>query len=327
MRIVFAGTGDIGVPTLEWLLSSRHHVAGVLTQPDKPVGRHQALQASAIKLLAQRAGVEVQQPVKMRDPAAVAELARLAPELLVVMAYGQILPRSVLDLPTCACLNLHASLLPKHRGAAPIQAAIEAGDTDSGITVMYMAEGLDTGDILLEKRLALRRRETGGTLHDRLGLIAPEALAEALSILEQGAAPRIPQDSAAATYAKKLAREDGWIRWESPVLVDRKVRAMNPWPGAYTRLPSASDAIQIGQSGENGRKLKVFSVIQSRSPSNGALPGTILSVESRGVLVAAGDGAVWLGDVQLEGKRRMHVREFLRGNPLRAGERLGASLP
>lgn len=322
MRIVFAGTGDIGVPALEGLLASHHEVVGVITQPDKPVGRHQELQPSAIKRVALRESLPLQQPLKMRDPAAIEALRSLSPEVLVVMAYGQILPRSVLDLPTRACLNLHASLLPKHRGAAPIQAAIEAGDAESGVTVMYMAEGLDTGDILLEKRLRVRRRETGGTLHDRLGLLAPAALAEALALLEAGIAPRIPQDSSAATYAKKLSREDGWIAWESPRAVDRKVRAMNPWPGAYTRVPA-----QEGAS-DPGKKLKVFSVIQSRVANGGAVPGTVLSVEPRGVLVAAGEAAVWLGEVQLEGKRRMHATEFLRGHPVSAGIVFGgAGLP
>ena len=322
MRIVFAGTGDIGVPSLEWLLASPHCVAGVLTQPDKPVGRHQELQASAIKQIAQREELALQQPLKLRAPDAVEALRSLTPEVLVVMAYGQILPSAVLELPTRACLNLHASLLPRHRGAAPIQAAIEAGDSESGITVMYMAEGLDTGDILLEKRLPLRRRETGGTLHDRLAILAPEALAEALALLEKDVAPRFPQDPAHVTYAKKLTREDGWITWESPLAVDRKVRAMNPWPGAYTRLPSPAS------STEPGRKLKVFSVIQSRVSSGGAAPGTVLGVESRGVLVAAGAAGVWLGEVQLEGKRRMQTRDFIRGNPISPGIVLGgAALP
>jgi methionyl-tRNA formyltransferase len=181
---------------------------------------------------------------------------------------------------------------------------------------------LDTGDILLEKRLPLRRRETGGTLHDRLAILAPEALAEALALLEKDVAPRFPQDPAHVTYAKKLTREDGWITWESPLAVDRKVRAMNPWPGAYTRLPSPAS------STEPGRKLKVFSVIQSRVSSGGAAPGTVLGVESRGVLVAAGAAGVWLGEVQLEGKRRMQTRDFIRGNPISPGIVLGgAALP
>ncbi|RFC41825.1 MAG: methionyl-tRNA formyltransferase [Verrucomicrobia bacterium] len=321
MRLVFAGTGDIGVPTLEWLLASRQalglEVTGVVTQPDKPVGRHQTLTASAIKDLALRAGLPVQQPLKMRDPEAVEALRTLRPDVLVVMAYGQILPKSVLDLPKVACLNLHASLLPLHRGAAPIQAAIQAGDAESGITVMYMAEGLDTGDVLLKKPLRLRRRETGGSLHDRLGLLAPGALAEALELLSKGTAPRTPQNNAEATYAGKLLREHGLISWESAPAVDRRVRAMNPWPGAYTVLP--------GWGGHPERKLKVYSVIQSRTESGGGVPGTVLAVEKRGLLVAAGDRSVWLTEVQLEGKKRLQVAEFLRGTAVPEGIVLGAA--
>jgi len=317
MRVVFAGTGDIGAPSLEWLLQAGHTVSGVLTQPDKPVGRHQVLQASVIKQIALREGLPVLQPLKLREPAAVQALCEWTPEVLVVMAYGQILPLSVLNLPTLACLNLHASLLPRHRGAAPIQAAIEAGDKESGVTVMYMAEGLDTGDILLEERLRLRRRETGGSLHDRLGLLAPTALQTALELLAQGKAPRTPQDNAQATYAHKLSREHGLLSWESPEVVDRRVRAMNPWPGAYTVLP-----------GEGARKLKVFSAIQSRTPAGGAPMGTVLSTERRGILVAAGERSVWLTEVQLEGKKRLRAAEFLRGTPLSAGIVLGtAGLP
>lgn len=314
MRVVFAGAGDIGAPSLEWLLQSGHTVAGVLTQPDKPVGRHQVLQASVIKQIALREGLPVLQPPRLRDPAAVEALRAWAPEVLVVMAYGQILPLSVLELPSRACLNLHASLLPRHRGASPIQAAIEAGDPESGVTVMYMAEGLDTGDILLEERLRLRRRETGGSLHDRLGLLAPRALEAALQQLAFGTAPRTPQDNALATYAPKLTREHGFLRWESPGAVDRRVRAMNPWPGAYTTLP-----------GPDARKLKVFSVIQSRTPSAGAPAGTVLAAGPRGVLVAAGEHSVWLTEVQLEGKKRLRAAEFLRGTPVAAGIVLGAT--
>jgi methionyl-tRNA formyltransferase len=292
-------------------------VEGVLTQPDKPVGRHQVLQASVVKQIALREGLQVLQPPRLRDPSAVAALSAWKPEVLVVMAYGQILPISVLQLPTVACLNLHASLLPRHRGAAPIQAALEAGDPESGVTVMYMAEGLDTGDILLERRIRLRRRETGGGLHDRLGLLAPEALQAALESLALGSAPRMPQDNAQATYAPKLTREHGLLSWASPEAVDRRVRAMNPWPGAYTVLP-----------GEGARKLKVFSAIQSRTPAGGAPGGTVLATERRGILVAAGERSVWLTEVQMEGKKRLRAAEFLRGNPLSAGIVLGdARLP
>jgi methionyl-tRNA formyltransferase len=317
MRVVFAGTGEIGTASLKWLLGSSHTVAGVLTQPDKPVGRHQVLQPSAIKQIALRETLPLQQPPRLRDPVAVEALRAWSPEVLVVMAYGQILPLSVLEIPTVACLNLHASLLPRHRGASPIQAAIEAGDQDSGITVMYMAEGLDTGDILLERRLRLRRRETGGSLHDRLALLAPTALEEALELIARGVAPRTPQEASLATYAPKLTREHGLIHWASPETVDRRVRAMNPWPGAHTILP-----------GPGARKLKVFSVIQSRTPSRGAPPGAVLAAERRGILVATGDRSVWLTEVQMEGKKRLRAADFLRGNPLPAGIVLGeAGLP
>ncbi len=315
MRTVFMGTGDIGLPALRMLLTSpEHQVVAAITQPDKPVGRRQELQASAIKTLAQEHGVPVLQPVKMRHADAVAELRGFAPEGIVVMAYGQILPREVLDLPSVACLNLHASLLPRHRGAAPIQAAIEAGDRESGITVMHMAEGLDTGDILLMRTLPIRRRETGGTLHDRLALLAPVTLADALLLLAAGRAPRTPQDDARATYAAKLTREHGAIRWSaSAVEIDRTIRAMNPWPSAYTALPG-SDGV---------RKLKVFGCIVHRRESGA--PGEVLRADRHGLLVATGEGSVLLRDVQLEGKRRMSAGEFLRGHAVATGTMLGAA--
>jgi methionyl-tRNA formyltransferase len=219
----------------------------------------------------------------------------------------------VLLMPSVACLNLHASLLPRHRGASPIQAAIESGDTHTGITVMYMAEGLDTGDILLERTLPIRRRETAGTLHERLAQLAPECLAEAVALLETGKAPRIPQDNSLATYAPKLGREHGLLEWNSPAAVDRKVRALNPWPAAYTILP-----------GSPPKKLKVFSTIQSRRPAGGATPCTVLETGARGILVAAGEGAVWLTEIQLEGKKRMRACDFLRGHPIPAGTMLGS---
>ena len=232
------------------------------------------------------------------------------------MAYGQILPKEVLDAPTVACLNLHASLLPKFRGAAPIQAAIEAGDSATGITVMYMDVGLDTGDILLEKRLPIRRRETGGTLHDRLAAVSPAALAEALALLENGTAPRIAQNSSLATYAPKLTRESGVIDWSAPCLhIDRKIRAMNPWPAASTSLP-----------GKDGRpqKLKIFSVIPHRKCSGA--PGEVLHTGKNGILVAAGTGGILLREVQLEGKKRMSARDFLSGNSIPSGTILGTGL-
>lgn len=313
MRVLFLGTGDVGLPALEWLL--RHHeVAAVVTQPDKPVGRKQTLTPPPTKRLALEHGVPVLQPRRIRDEAAIAELAAFAPEVMVVMAYGQILPKALLDLPSLGCLNLHASLLPAHRGAAPIQAAILAGDRETGIAVMWMDEGLDTGDVLLSRQLPIRRRETGGTLHDRLATLAPEALAEAMALLAQGSAPRIPQEAAGATYAAKLSRESGVIDWHAPAAaIDRQVRAMNPWPAASTRLP--------GSGGNPARTLKVFSLIRCRRASGE--PGVVLRADKRGLLVGTGQEAVLLREVQLEGSRRMSVRDFLAGHPIAAGTRLG----
>jgi methionyl-tRNA formyltransferase len=312
-RAIFMGTGEIGVPAFRWLLEAAE-VAAVVTQPDKRVGRRQELQASAIKRLALERGVCVLQPVKMRAAEAVAEIVDLRAEVIVVMAYGQILPRAVLDAARLACVNLHASLLPRWRGAAPIQAAIEAGDRATGITVMHMAEGLDTGDMILKRETPIRRRETGGALHDRLAGLAAEALADAWPALVAGMAPRIPQDESLATYAPKLSRENGAIDWSaSRAAIDRRIRAMNPWPAAHTWLPTADGL----------RQLKVFSCIQHRRDSG--VPGTVLSADRRGLLVAAGEGAVLLRDIQLEGGRRMVAGEFLRGRPIAPGTRLGVA--
>ena len=307
------GTGDIGLPSLRWLLD-HHEVATVVTQPDKPAGRKLELTPPPTKHLALERGIPVLQPRRIREPQALAELAALQPEVVVVMAYGQILPKSLLDLPSLGCLNLHASLLPRQRGAAPIQAVIEAGDRESGITVMWMDVGLDTGDILLQQRAPIRRRETGGTLHDRLADAAPKALAEALELLQAGKAPRIPQDNALATHVSKLSRESGVIDWTANCdAIDRRVRAMNPWPAASTMLPCPS--------GGPARHLKIFSVIRHRKESG--TPGTVLWADRRGILVGAGSGAVLLREIQLEGKRRMPAGEFLRGHPVAQGTALG----
>lgn len=308
------GTGEIGVPAFRWLLAaSGCEVVAAVSQPDKPAGRKLELRASAIKQLAVERGVPVLQPVRMRAPDAVAGIVALRADVIVVMAYGQILPKAVLEAARVACLNLHASLLPRWRGAAPIQAAIEAGDAASGVTVMYMAEGLDTGDILLLRATPIGRRETGGSLHDRLGIIAAEALAEAWPLLAAGCAPRSPQDERQANYAPKLARENGEIDWAAtPREIDRRIRAMNPWPAAHTFLPTP----------EGPRQLKVFSCIQHRRETGPA--GVVLRADRRGLLVGAGTGAVLLRDVQMEGKKRMPAGEFLRGNPVPVGTFLGA---
>jgi len=307
MRIVFIGTGEIGVPTLEALLKSEHDVVGVVTQPDKPVGRAQQIEPPPIKKALigsarpqptrRGKGTPISQPRRIKDSQAIEEIRALKPDVIVVMAYGQILPRAVLEIPQIACLNLHASLLPRWRGAAPIQAAIAAGDRETGITVMYMDEGLDTGDTLLAHAADILPNDTGGSLHDRLAQSAPEALLESVRLLEAKSAPRIPQDNAQATYAPKLKRDDGRIDWSEPAeVIERKIRAFNPWPGAFMKL------------GE--RNLKFFSA--SVVDLSGR-PGEILRSEKE-LVVAAGKGALSLGGVQLEGKKRMSASEFLRGH-------------
>ncbi|MEP6686257.1 MAG: methionyl-tRNA formyltransferase, partial [Verrucomicrobiota bacterium] len=303
MRVLFIGTGEIGVPVLRLLLNSQEHkLVGVVTQPDKPAGRDQRLQSPPIKSALANRAIPILQPQQIRHAETSSEIRALAPDVIVVMAYGQILPRSVLEIPRIACLNLHASLLPRHRGAAPIQAAIAAGDRESGITVMYMDEGLDTGDILLQSRLEIAANETGGSLHDRLAQIAPAALENALSHLEKGNASRAPQDSSAAMYAPKLQREDGRIDWtESATVIERKIRAFNPWPGAFTILRDVAG---------RERKLKIFNARVVAAAKTA--PGEILSSDGSMVIVA-NDGALSLGEVQLEGKRRMSAEEFLRG--------------
>jgi methionyl-tRNA formyltransferase len=307
------GTGEIGLPTLQWMIESpKVHLAGVVTQPDKPVGRSQILTAPPPKRLAESVGVTVLQPIRVRRPEALNQIAELRPDLIVVAAYGQILPRPLLQMPTVACLNLHASLLPRHRGAAPIQSSILAGDVTSGITVMYVAEGLDSGDILLQKALPIRHRETGGSLHDRLARLAPEAFESALERLIEGTAPRIPQEEEQATYAGKLDRDSGLVHWtESCWQIDRLVRAMNPWPGAYT-------LVSLG--GLPPRRLKLHKVLPTHRRTGA--PGQVLDNTKRGPLIGTGTGGVLLLEVQLEGKRRMSASEFLRGFPLPIGMQL-----
>jgi methionyl-tRNA formyltransferase len=295
MRIVFIGTGEIGVPTLRALLSSEHEVVAVVTQPDKPVGREQRIEPPPIKKQVAKTRIPILQPTRIK--AAIENIRDLTPDVIVVIAYGQILPRDVLELPRLACLNLHASLLPRWRGAAPIQAAIAAGDRETGITVMYMDEGLDTGDVLLRRNLEILPNDRGGSLHDRLAQIAPEALLESLRLVASGNAPRIAQDNALATHAPKLKREHGFIDWsESAEAIERKIRAYNPWPGAFMKL--------------NNQNLKIFSA--SVVDLDGQ-PGEVLRSD-KDLIIATGKGALSLAEMQLEGKRRMAAAEFLRGH-------------
>jgi methionyl-tRNA formyltransferase len=313
MRLVFLGTGDIGLPSLEALLGSREHeVIAVVTQPDKPVGRKMVLTPPQVKVRAQAAGILVLQPERIRH--ALQELTDLRAEVFVVVAYGQILPRAVLDLPKLACLNIHASLLPRHRGAAPIQAAIRDGDAETGVTIMWMNEGLDTGDILLMERLPIAPDDTGGSLHDKLAALAPDALMRSLDLLGQGAAPRTPQDHAQATHVGKLTREDGRVDWSrSAIEIERMIRAFNPWPGAFCLVPASDGKAPLHL------KLHRAAVV----PHGEACPagGTVIATQP-GLLVSCGEGVIELLEVQLEGKKRMSAHDFLLGCKWDAGLRL-----
>jgi len=308
LRVVFCGTGEIGLPALQALLTSAaHSVVGVITQPDRPAGRDLKPRPSAIKTAALACGIPVFQPEKIRRD--FSNLSAWAPDIMVVAAYGQILSREVLDVARLGCINLHASLLPRHRGASPIQAAILDGDPETGITVMAMDEGLDTGDILLKRSLTIGDTETAGTLHDRLAALAAPVLLEALDRLADGSAVGEPQDATLATYAPKLEKSDGRLDWQqTSAVLARRVRAMTPWPGASARLDGAVIKIHAAAPG----------------PAAGE-PGTVLAAGPDGLVVASGSGSLVLQELQLEGRRRLGAGDFLRGFPVEPGRKFDLS--
>lgn len=318
MNLIFLGTGDIALPSLRWLLEQRgkehdHTVKAVVTQPDKPAGRGQQLKEPAPKVLARAHDLHVLQPPKLRSADAQAELAQFLPaDCFVVMAYGQILPLSVLEMPRLTCLNLHASLLPAHRGAAPVHASVLAGDEESGITLMYMDEGMDTGDILLMDRLTLHPRETAGSLHDRLADLAPLTLKRGLELLEAGQAPRNAQDEKLATYAPKLNRAMGEIDWSLPAeALDRRIRGLHPWPGSFTFLPAEHDA-------RGPLRLKILEAAPAPDHPDGTSPaGRVHPAGDERLIVPCGAGtALEILQVQPEGRKAMPAAEFLRGRQL-----------
>jgi methionyl-tRNA formyltransferase len=318
MRIVFLATGEIALPTLDWLLRSRHDLAALVTQPDKPVGRSGSkTRPPRVKTVAQAAGMPVLQPRRCRKPQAVEQIAAFEPEVLLVMAYGQILPKSLLTVPRIAPINLHASLLPRHRGAAPVHAAILSGDSRSGITVMYVAEGLDTGDMLLKRELEIGPRETAGQLHDRIAQLTPDALSEALDLLEAGSAPRQPQADSLATYAPKLDRHMGRIDWNRPAEdLDRLIRGLHPWPGTWTTLPRGEKRVRL--------KLHCAEPLETESARENSPPGTVLSTGPEGITIACGgETTLCLGEAQPEGKTAMKANELANGSYLTPGIRLG----
>lgn len=308
-RIVFAGTPDFSVPPLRALLASPHQVVGVYSQPDRPAGRGRKLTPSPVKEVAVDAGIPVFQPVNFKDPAAVAELAALDADLMVVVAYGLLLPRSVLDAPRIGCVNIHASVLPRWRGAAPIQRAVLAGDAVSGVTIMRMEEGLDTGPMYLIEEVELADDETGGSLHDRLSVLGAEALMKALPGILDGTLVPQPQDDAQACYAKKLDKSEAVIDWTRPAAdIERQVRAFNPWPVAQTLFEDANLRIWRGYA----------------IKGMGGAPGTVMNADRHGIDVATGDGLLRITELQLPGKRAMAARDFINANSIQ-GTVLGSS--
>ena len=307
MRLLYIGTGEIGLPALEWLIQTpKHELVGVVTQPDKPAGRKLVLTPPQVKVRALEAGLPVLQPEKIRH--AVEELRAFDADAAIVAAYGQLLSLAVLQVPRLGCLNLHASLLPRFRGASPIQAVIREGDAETGMTVMYMDEGLDTGDILLMERLPISPEDTGGSLHDKLAALAPTALERALDLLDAGNAPRTPQDTAFATHCGKLRREDGRLHWARPAEeLARLIRAYQPWPGTHAVLPG-------------GRVLKIHRATSVGATHAAQPPGILLEATPQsGWVVQCGQGALRLDEVQAEGGKRLPAADFLRGHPLEKG--------
>ena len=285
LRLVFAGTPEFAAEHLKALLDTPHQIVAVYTQPDRPAGRGQKLMPSPVKQLALQHGLPVLQPPTLRDPAAQEELRALAPDLMVVVAYGLILPQAVLDIPRLGCINSHASLLPRWRGAAPIQRAVQAGDAESGVTVMQMEAGLDTGPMLLKVTTPITAADTGGSLHDRLAQLGPQAVVQAIAGLAAGTLQGEVQDDALATYAHKLNKDEARIDWNRPAdELERLVRAFNPWPICHSTL--------------DGQPLKVLAA----EPAEGrGQPGQILDASKDGLTVACGEGALRLTRLQLPG--------------------------
>lgn len=301
MKIVFAGTPEFAIEPLKALLSSKHYVVAVFTQPDRPAGRGQTLHKSPVKMLAQLHNIPVYQPDRLKKPEDQEILRELKPDLLVVVAYGLILPKAVLDIPKFGCINIHASLLPRWRGAAPIQHAILAGDKTTGICTMQMDESLDTGDILLKKTCDITPDETSQTLHDKLALLGSTALIETLEQLEQGAlSPQKQDPTIPTTYATKISKANAKIDWqESAAVIDCKIRAFNPWPVAFTEL--AGQAIRVWSAKPH----------VSATSQNNIKPGTILAIHKDSMDVATGDGVLTLLELQLPGGKRLPVGEIL----------------
>ncbi|MBC8209074.1 MAG: methionyl-tRNA formyltransferase [Desulfobulbaceae bacterium] len=304
-RIIFMGTPDFAVPALQALIDGPDEIVAVVSQPDRPKGRGKKLQPTPIKITAETAGIPVLQPNKIRTPEFLAELRAFQPDLIVVAAYGRILPKSILELPPLGCINIHGSLLPSHRGAAPIQWAVIRGDANAGVTIMQMDEGMDTGDMLLQVAIPVSPDETAGGLFAKLSELGGKALLTALDRLRSDDLPPIAQDHSLASEAPPLNKEDGCINWNKPAKeLHCLIRGLDPWPTAYTFL--------------DNKRFRLFAPQIVHHDSDN-LPGTLLAADRQGLLIACGRDALLIRELQPEGKRRMTAQAFLCGQPLQPG--------
>ncbi|WP_291236470.1 methionyl-tRNA formyltransferase [Frisingicoccus sp.] len=309
MRVVFMGTPDFSVPTLEKIIEAGHEVIGVVTQPDKAKGRGKKVLFPPVKETALAHDLPVYQPRRARDPEFIEEMKALNPDVMVVVAFGQILPKAILDIPKYGCINVHASLLPKYRGAAPIQWAVIRGEKVSGVTTMQMDVGLDTGDMLLKKEVLLDEEETGGSLHDKLSTLGGDLLIETLKKIEAGDIhPEKQDDSQAGEYARMLDKNLGRIDFSMPAVeIERLIRGLNPWPSAFTSY--------------NGKTMKLW---KAKADNCGqGVPGQVIHVDKNSFTVQTGQGTLQILELQMEGKKRMDAGAFLRGCPLETGTMLG----
>ncbi len=315
MKIVFMGTPDFAAGALEALIEAGHEITAVVTQPDKPKGRSKELQFPPVKECALRHDIPVFQPVKIKTPEAVAELKNYEADIYVVAAFGQILSQEILDIPEYGCLNIHASLLPKYRGASPIQHVIIDGESKTGVTIMQMDAGLDTGDMLYKKEIAIEDDDTFETLHDKLMVLGGEAIVEALPLLEQGRLTPVKQNNEESCYASLIHKGMGAIDFaKDAVAIDRLIRGMNPWPSAYTFY--------------KGKQMKIWKAVPmaaSDAEKENAVPGTVIGVTKEMFEVATGEGTLQIYELQLEGKKRMNTHDFLLGVKVACGDMLGAT--
>lgn len=308
MKIIFMGTPDFAAVTLEALIEAGHEVVLAVTQPDKPKGRGKSVQFSAVKSAALAHNIEVYQPRRIREPECAAYLKKYEPDIMVVAAFGQILTEEILTMPRYGCINVHASLLPKYRGAAPIQWAVINGEKTTGVTTMQMDAGIDTGDMLEKTELTLAPDETGGSLFDRLAKAGAKLCVQTLAHIEDGTVTRTKQDESQATHVGMIKKSMGIIDWKKPaVQIERMIRGLNPWPSAYTSL--------------DGKTLKIWKA-EVAEGTDASQAGTVVLADKKQLAVQTGEGRLFLKEVQLEGKKRMDVEAFLRGYPVEQGKML-----